>query len=105
MIHVSNLTKYYGDYPAVRGVSFEVARGQVAGFLGPNGAGNSTTAKSVVRDRLGILHYVNADTLARGLSEFDSESMAMKAGKVMVEHLHDLARQCVRNVKRGAVVG
>ncbi len=45
MIAVENLTKYYGDYPAVRGVSFEVPKGKVVGFLGPNGAGKSTTLR------------------------------------------------------------
>src|ERR1043165_4469205 len=45
MIHVKNLTKYYGDYAAVQDVSFDVSAGQVVGFLGPNGAGKSTTMR------------------------------------------------------------
>jgi ABC-2 type transport system ATP-binding protein len=45
VIHVSNLTKYYGDYAAVRDVSFEVPKGQIVGFLGPNGAGKTTTMR------------------------------------------------------------
>jgi len=45
MIVVKNLTKYYGEYPAVREVSFQVDKGQVVGVLGPNGAGKSTTMR------------------------------------------------------------
>jgi ABC-2 type transport system ATP-binding protein len=45
VIHVKKLTKYYGDYAAVRDVSFQVDRGQIVGFLGPNGAGKSTTMR------------------------------------------------------------
>src|SRR5215472_7930308 len=45
MIDVRNLTKYYGEYPAIRDVSFEVPAGQIVGFLGPNGAGKTTTMR------------------------------------------------------------
>ena len=45
MIVVEHLTKYYGEYHAVRDVSFSVEKGQVVGFLGPNGAGKSTTMR------------------------------------------------------------
>jgi ABC-2 type transport system ATP-binding protein len=45
VITVSGLTKEYGDVKAVRGIDFEVARGETFGFLGPNGAGKTTTIK------------------------------------------------------------
>ena len=45
-IKIENLTKYYGDYPAVKDISFEVKTGEIVGFLGPNGAGKTTTLNS-----------------------------------------------------------
>jgi len=45
MIEVENLSKKYGDFEAVRDVSFSLDREQVLGFLGPNGAGKTTIMK------------------------------------------------------------
>ncbi len=45
MIEVRNLSKNYGDRPAIVGLNFSVRKGEVVGFLGPNGAGKSTTMK------------------------------------------------------------
>jgi gliding motility-associated transport system ATP-binding protein len=42
MIEVENLTKYYGSFLALDGVSFDVAEGDIVGILGPNGAGKTT---------------------------------------------------------------
>jgi ABC-2 type transport system ATP-binding protein len=44
-IEVKSLTKKFGDFTAVDGVSFEVGRGAIFGFLGANGAGKSTTIR------------------------------------------------------------
>jgi ABC-2 type transport system ATP-binding protein len=45
MIEAHGLSKFYGNFAAVRDVSFRVPQGQVCAFLGPNGAGKSTTMK------------------------------------------------------------
>ena len=47
MIELQNVTKYFGDFPAITDISFTVERGERVGFLGPNGAGKSTTMKIV----------------------------------------------------------
>lgn len=51
MISVQNLTKRFGNFTAVDGVSFSVGKGAIFGFLGPNGSGKST----VIRMLCGIL--------------------------------------------------
>lgn len=43
IIEVKSLHKKYGDFEAVKGISFSVQEGEIFGLLGPNGAGKSTT--------------------------------------------------------------
>ncbi len=47
IIEVKNLTKKYGDFTAVDGISFEVRAGECFGILGPNGAGKTTTLEMI----------------------------------------------------------
>ncbi|ETI66738.1 ABC transporter ATP-binding protein [Neobacillus vireti] len=48
IIQVINLVKTYGDFTAVKGVEFQVQKGEVFGLLGPNGAGKTTTLEMLV---------------------------------------------------------
>ncbi|MDL1943612.1 ABC transporter ATP-binding protein [Chloroflexi bacterium CFX2] len=50
-ITVTNLTKRFGDFTAVNSINFEVRRGEIFGFLGPNGSGKTTT----IRMMLGLM--------------------------------------------------
>jgi ABC-2 type transport system ATP-binding protein len=47
IISVNNLVKNYGNFQAVKGISFEVKEGEIFGLLGPNGAGKSTTLEII----------------------------------------------------------
>ena len=47
IIEVKNLVKKYGDFEAVKGISFDVIEGEIFGLLGPNGAGKSTTLEII----------------------------------------------------------
>jgi ABC-2 type transport system ATP-binding protein len=55
IISVNNLTKNYGSFEAVRGISFDVSEGEIFGLLGPNGAGKSTTLEIIetLREKTG----------------------------------------------------
>jgi ABC-2 type transport system ATP-binding protein len=61
-VQVRNLTKRFGDVPAVTDLSFTVEPGRVTGFLGPNGAGKSTTLRMI----LGLIRPTAGDALIGG---------------------------------------
>jgi ABC-2 type transport system ATP-binding protein len=67
-ILVRDLHKSYGEVEAVRGIDFDVARGEVFGLLGPNGAGKTTTVEILegYRDRTGgIVSVLGHDPAGR----------------------------------------
>ncbi len=64
IIKANNLTKKFGDFTAVNNVNFEVKRGEIFGFLGPNGSGKTTT----IRMMLGLLQPSDGDVNVLGIS-------------------------------------
>lgn len=68
---------------------------QIVIIAGPNGAGKSTLAPALLRNELRLMEFVNADTIALGLSAFQPERTAIDAGRVMLKRLRELAEQKV----------
>ena len=66
---------------------------QLIVLAGPNGAGKSTAAPELLRGILDVNEFVNADTIARGLSAFAPERVAQLAGRVMLNRLKQLAAE------------
>ena len=62
-------------------------------IAGCNGAGKSTIAPHLLRDAFGLKDFVNADTIAQGLSAYSPESVSIEAGRLMLKRLKDLAEQ------------
>lgn len=62
-------------------------------IAGPNGAGKTIFAKKFLPEYAGCLHFVNADLIAEGLSPFFPRNAAIKAGRIMLEKIHELANR------------
>lgn len=60
-------------------------------LAGPNGAGKTTSARFLLMEALDVHEFVNADTIAQGLSAFRPDAAAMTAGRVMLERLRAIA--------------
>ncbi|HEY4131122.1 MAG TPA: ABC transporter ATP-binding protein [Gemmatimonadaceae bacterium] len=100
MIVVRDLAKLYGDFPAVRSISFEVAAGEVLGLVGPNGAGKTTTLRclaGIIRPTSGSVeiagHDIQRDSIAakRALAFIPDEPHLFDYLSVE-EHLRFIAR-------------
>lgn len=62
-------------------------------IAGCNGAGKTTASYSVLPELLNCKEFVNADEIARGLSPFNTESVAIEAGKLMLRRINLLLSQ------------
>jgi ABC-2 type transport system ATP-binding protein len=71
IISVKDLVKNYGEFQAVKGISFEVYEGEIFGLLGPNGAGKSTTLEIIetLRDKTSGEILVDGLNLERSAAE------------------------------------
>jgi ABC-2 type transport system ATP-binding protein len=68
MIRVTNLSRSFGETKAVKGISFDVAQGEIFAFLGPNGAGKTTTIKmltTLLRPTSGTIELDGMDPTQR----------------------------------------
>ena len=112
-IEVRDLTKYYGDFQALRGISFDVHRGEIVGFLGPNGAGKSTTMKILtcyMAATTGSAKVMNIDVTedsigVRARIGYLPESVPLYDQMVVFDYLEHLAElRGVPSSKREAAV-
>ncbi len=62
---------------------------------GPNGAGKTTASYNLLPDLFRCTNFVNADEIARGLSPFAPEQVAVQAGRIMLQRIDDLLQQRV----------
>ncbi len=74
LLKISNLSKQYGDFHAVKDLSMEVYRGDVFTILGPNGAGKTTT----IRMLMGILCPTSGTAEINGLDCFSKREEVMR---------------------------
>lgn len=62
-------------------------------IAGPNGAGKTTFAQEFLLGEAGCPNFVNADLIAAGISPFSPESAAVRAGRIMLEQIHEHVRK------------
>lgn len=63
---------------------------QIFIIAGPNGAGKTTASRTILPDILHCTEFVNADEIAKGLSPFNPEGVAIQAGRIMLKRIEEL---------------
>ena len=75
IISVKNLTKEFGHFTAVKGISFDVYKGEIFGFLGANGAGKTTAMKMLI----GISNPTSGEANVAGFDVHSQADMVKKS--------------------------
>jgi ABC-2 type transport system ATP-binding protein len=81
-IVVKNVTKLYGQQKALDNVSFDIQKGQVAGFIGPNGAGKSTMMKIIT----GYIPPTSGEVFVNDLNTVENSIIIRKITGYLPEH-------------------
>ncbi|MFS0722384.1 ABC transporter ATP-binding protein [Paenibacillus sp. 1P07SE] len=109
VIHLEHVSKYFGDYPAVRNLSLDVRRGEVIGFLGLNGAGKTTTIKmllSLLKPSSGSIYMLGSKVDTGNYKLWEKvgylEEAAFYPDLTVTENL-DIARRMHLLADRGSV--
>ena len=84
MLYIDNLYKYYGNFPAVQGLTLRIPQGDLFGFVGPNGAGKTTTIRIVC----GLLQASSGEVSVNGMRR-GSGSTEMKKLKKLIGYVPD----------------
>lgn len=64
-------------------------------IAGPNGSGKTTFATMFLPDYVKCPNFVNADLIAKGLAPFEPRNAAIKAGKLVLQQIHEFTRRSV----------
>jgi ABC-2 type transport system ATP-binding protein len=100
IVEVNNLTKRFGDFTAVNGVSFEIRPGEILGLLGPNGAGKTTTIQmllGLITPTAGSIRMFGLDLATHreqilGQVNFSSTYISMPYSLTVEENLRFVAK-------------
>lgn len=80
LLEVKNINSYYGNIHALKDISFEVHEGEIVSLIGSNGAGKSTTLKTIaglMHSRTGSIRYQNTDISQTRADELPSKGIAL----------------------------
>lgn len=103
MLKAEDLNVYYGKIHALKGISFEVKKGEVVSLIGANGAGKSTTLKTIsglLRSKTGSVNFMGED-----ISNIDSFKLVEKG----IAHVPEgrrifLDMSVIENLEMGAYI-